>query len=348
MHADPPDIESPEMPEGVSTALGCGRGLLTAARVGLGVLVATIGFWGAYDQTRRAEAYQGAATELLAALDVGIPTLAPEEVTTEHDGRFAHLQGPLRVPYVTDSLTGFSAETWRLARTVELLQWEERLVRSGTSTSSSPRYAYDAVWSARLIDSDDFDRPLFGENEHVNPKEKPYPDERFLSGDLGIGAWALSVSAYAWPEQEDVPASLLEDAELSDGWMAREGFVYPTGELDVRIRYTWHPRQADLYSAIGVPDRGRLDLDDTFAELPLLRPGTQSAEEIVGAAAGTERGVQSAWMMYAWVGLMLLIRPVAGRVPAVRSFTEGPFLRRFLRTGALAAGIVVFYLVVVL
>jgi hypothetical protein len=32
----------------------------------------------------------------------------------------------------------------------------------------------------------------------------------------------------------------------------------------------------------------------------------------------------------------------------VRSFTEGPFLRRFLRTGALAAGIVVFYLVVVL
>jgi hypothetical protein len=39
---------------------------------------------------------------------------------------------------------------------------------------------------------------------------------------------------------------------------------------------------------------------------------------------------------------MLLIRPVARRFGALRSFTEAPFPTRFLRTGAVAAIIVLF------
>lgn len=325
-----------------SNVLGCAGPLITVARVGLGVIVLALGVWVGYDQTTRAEAYQVAIATLSEIVEEGIPTLSADEVTTGYDGRWVHVQGSLVVPPVTDSLTGLAVETWRLVRTVELRQWQENQTQVWTDPESSPttRYSYEQVWSSDLIDSDDFNNPPFGDDEHLNPGDKPYSDEIFISDDFRLGAWRLPVYTYGWPEREEVPSELLETTSLADGWVVSGGYVYDANDPDVRIRYTYHPLQADTYSVIGVPEDGVLDLSDEFSDLPLAALGSVSAEEMVAAATGTERGVQSVWMIYAWVGLLLLLRPVARRFRIFHGFTEAPFPSRLLRTGGIAAVIV--------
>lgn len=326
----------------VEGAMGCAGSLLTAARIVIGLFFLLIGVGGGYDQTRRAEAYDDAAVGLMAAVDDGLPVLPGDDVVTTHDGELAFLQGPLTPAAVEDSLTGLTVPGWRLVRTVELRQWREIETMGRSTSSSTPNreYSYERVWSSDLIDSNAFDDPLLGGDERVNPDRKPYPDEVFISADLRLGAWRLPALTWGSPEREPVPDSILVAAVAASGWSVDDGYLYDGSNADVRLRYVYHPVPAGTYSVIGIPEDGVLDLEGALVELPLLTRGRLPPEEIVASVAQTSRGVQSMWMIYSWIGLVILLRPMTRRFELFRRLTDAPFPRRLLMTAAVSAGIV--------
>lgn len=169
---------------------------------------------------------------------------------------------------------------------------------------------------------------------------KPYDDRVFFADVIELGAWELSTYAFASGERSRVSGAVLQEATLEEGWRAEGDYLVSVENPDVRIRYEVHSVPAGPHSVIGVPEEGVLTLDDDLAQAPLMVVGRRSAEEMVAAVGDTGREVQSAWMMWAWVGLMILLRPLARPFILLRGFTEAPFFRRQLLGGAIAASVV--------
>lgn len=280
----------------LSTAMGCAGGLVRVARIGLGILILGIGVWAGFDQTTRAEAYGEALDRLARAFADGLPTLPADQVVDTYDGQLAYLQGDLRPPMVTDSLTGLTLPSWRMRRIVSAIE--------------------DPAASA------------------------PFSDTSIIADGLALGAWRLSPYAYGFGEAVQVPDDLLAQASLEEPWRTTDGYVVSEEHPDVRIRYRYHAVTPGPRSVIGMPEEGVLDLDDELAQAPLMVDGAVTPDAMVAAAMETSRPVQSQWMMWAWVGLMLMLRPLARPFALFRGYTEAPFLRRMLLGGAIAAGIV--------
>jgi len=154
--------------------------LKAAVRVLIGIIVLAIGVGARWDQTTRKAATEAALVDLGASVAAGLPVLSPEEVTEAYDGQPVFVQGELAPGSVHDPLSGLSLDAVWLKRTVELEQWKEDIdcTRTSVSSSRSCRYSYHKVWSAKLIDSDGFSSPLFGESEHENPNTKPSRSRR--------------------------------------------------------------------------------------------------------------------------------------------------------------------------
>jgi hypothetical protein len=157
---------------------------------------------------------------------------------------------------------------------------------------------------------------------------------------MRLGAWRLSpYYGVDIDRHGPVPAADLAAATLTDGWSAKDGFLYNDRYPDLRIHYLGHPVPAGRYGVLGVPRDGLLALDGPMAELPLIAADATDAASIIASVQGLERGVDPLWMAYTFVGLMILIRPLARPFPGLRSFTNAPLLRRLAITAAVAAGL---------
>src|SRR5262245_57150658 len=99
-------------------------------------------------------------------------TVAPDRVDPANEGKLVHLTAEAAAAGdVADPDFGGSARVLRLAREVELYQWQEKKNESKKDGKTIVTYTYTQVWSK--------DRPQkrFAESDgHVNPPDKPYPD----------------------------------------------------------------------------------------------------------------------------------------------------------------------------
>lgn len=315
---------------------------VTTLRVLLGSLVLLIGVWSAYDQSVRKVATEGALSDLKQKVADGLPVLSADTVSDRYDGQPVFVQGELAPGVVADPLTGLELDAVWLKRLVELQQWDERS-RCRSRTGSSTRdcdYWYVRVWSWDLIDSDHFNKPLFGESEHVNPKEKPLDEPSFHEDSLALGAWELDAAYFnAAFERGSVSAAELTPAELEDGWRAEDAYIYSDENPDLRLRYDYVAAPTGQVSLIAIPEDGRLTLTEELAGAPLLMSGSADAQTIVEAGAGQVRDIQQNWIFYTFAGLMLLIRPVARLFSRLNDFTYAPFGKRLAMTAGIAAGI---------
>lgn len=316
------------------------RFIATTLRVLLGSAALLIGVWGAYDQSARKVATEGALADLQQALAKGLPAVAADTLTDRYDGQPVLIQGELAPGEVSDPLTGLTLDGVWLKRLVELRQWEET-ARCRTRAGSAGRdctYSYARVWSYDLINSDNFAKPLFGENEHVNPVEKPFEEPSFVERTLALGAWTLETADY-FPafDRGTVTADSLAAAHIDSDWRADGTYLYNDGFPDARLRYEHVRAPTGAVSLIAIPEDGRLALTEALATVPLLVPGRVNAPTIVGAATGQVRDIQRHWIFYTFAGLMLLIRPVAGLFSGLNEFTHAPFGKRLAITAGIAA-----------
>ena len=315
--------------------------LKTAVRVLIGVIVLAIGVFGRWDQTTRKAATEAALADLEVAVASGIPVLSPDEVTTAYDGQPVFVQGELEPGRVRDPLTGLEMAVDWLKRTVELEQWKEEsdCSRSTIGSTRSCRYSYHRVWSAKLIDSDSFSSPLFGENEHENPKAKPLEEPTFFDRELALGAWSVDTAHLSggFTDRGEVTAETMASADLGEDWRADGVYAYSRSDPTVRLRYSYLAAPKGLVSLIAIPRERVLTLNEALAPLPLLVVGDVDAKDIVEAAGGQVREPQPHWLFYSFFGFMMLIRPVARRFSALNDFTFAPFGRRLAITAGLAA-----------
>lgn len=316
--------------------------IATTLRVLLGSLIVLIGVWGAFDQSARKVATEGALAELQQKVANGLPSVSSDTVTDRHDGELVFAQGELAPGSVTDPLTGLTLDGVWLKRLVELRQWEEHS-RCRSRTGSSTRdcdYWYERVWSWDLIDSDNFAKPLFQESEHVNPKEKPFEEPSFIDETLGLGAWEVDTAYYSAAfARSSVPAEALASADTDADWWADDIYLYNKDYPDTRIRYDYVHAPTGSVSLVGIPEDSRLTLTEELADVPLLVPGNVDAATMVEAATGEVRDIQQHWIFYTFAGLMLLIRPVARLFSGLNDFTYAPFGKRLIITAAVAAAI---------
>lgn len=129
--------------------------------------------------------------------------VADDRVDPANEGHPVRVAGTLRVASpARDAQLGIEADAPALLRTVEMLQWQE--------TCAAASCGYALAWSDRRIDSHAF-REAQG---HANTTPFPLSSERFLSGDVRLGAFK-------------VDAALATDGAASTAWPVRVAQLRP-------------------------------------------------------------------------------------------------------------------------
>jgi hypothetical protein len=310
-------------------------------RVGTGILVLACGVWLASSQTALKKNAAAGLQTLRESVENGIPILSAAFIDKKYDGQLVYLQGNLKAGQTKDPVTGLTVAAASLRRTVETQQWQE-YVKSNRAGSFT--HDYKLVWSDHVIDSDNFDDvPLLGKSQkHVNPKNMPYADVSpwVEPGDMHLDAWRVPTYHYAQWISQEIP---VKDAMLADGvnpedWYISEGYLQKKAysEVAMRFRYDYMPVEEDVYSLIGIPHDGVLDLDDNYTSLPLIARGAVDAETLLAQAEGTTVKTSRYWIAWIFIGTLLLLRPVANRFQALQFFTAASLGRRWAMSLAVA------------
>lgn len=161
---------------------------------------------------------------------------APSTARTDPaaDGRRLTLSGTLRVAKpARDAQLGISADAVALLRRVEMLQWQE--------TCTGQRCAYALAWSEKPIDSRAFREP----KGHQNPARPPFSSDRFLAGELRLGAFAVDpalaaegAAAVAWPVRAaQLPPNLAASFREQDGVLYAGADPAHATAGDLRVSY---------------------------------------------------------------------------------------------------------------
>ncbi|GAA0723027.1 TMEM43 family protein [Dokdonella soli] len=158
--------------------------------------------------------------------------VAADRIDPANEGRNVIVSGTLRVAKpARDAQLGVSAEAVALLRQVEMLQWRE------TCTAKACDYAL--AWSATTVDSRAFREPA----GHQNPAPLPFASERFLAGEVRLGAFVVDpVLAAEGSEAVAYPVHATQlPPNLAATFRERDGVLYTGTDHgaagDLRVSY---------------------------------------------------------------------------------------------------------------
>lgn len=280
-------------------------------------------------------------------VDAGAPAAANE-------GRLVHLTGKAdTTERLSDPDFGVAMNALRLARKVEMYQWqehekEETRDKIGGGRETVRHYSYSEVWSEREIRSDSF-RDSTG---HRNPGPLPFTSETFLAQDARVGGFRLCRELVAKiPVAEPLrlssavasaPAPALQVRLAGDGYY--RGRDPKTPQIgDVRVTYSVvRPQEV---SVVARQQDGQL-----------LPYPTRAGDALLMLAAGRQdpdamfRSEERANAVLTWIlravgfllllgGLLLVFRPLAVVASVVPVFGRLLGAGLFLFSLAVAAAV---------
>jgi hypothetical protein len=181
-----------------------------------------------------------------------VSAVAADRIDPANEGRLVRINGVVVAQPVRDTQLGVSTDAIALLRKVEMRQWQETCVPAGCD--------YELVWSVVPIDSRGF-REAGG---HVNPGALPFPSERFLSGDVRLGAFGIDPALAAGEVEPvahavgvaDLPPNLAASFRVQDGVLLTGEEAQEAAAGDLRVSYTIVP--AGERNLIGVQEGSRL------------------------------------------------------------------------------------------
>lgn len=157
-----------------------------------------------------------------------------------------------------DERFGIATDGLRLARRVEMYQWEEKKRTEKDSNGNEvTRYEYRKEWNSRPIDSSGF-----RDSSHRNPAF-PFPSERFYAADARFGAYRLGQDQIdQLPDQRlELPAEL-PDELLRQGYRLDAGYYTNSRSLAQpevgEVRLTFLATPTGPLSVIGTASGDRL------------------------------------------------------------------------------------------
>lgn len=228
-----------------------------------------------------------------------VVSVTADKVDPANDQKLIHFSGKADTKDVLKDST-FNLElpeTIRLARSVEMYQWEEEKKtktqkRVGGSSQTKVYYEYQKTWSSTLIDSSSFNEA----EEHKNPATMPYRSESWSAKDVTVGAFKLSSDLVnqisgAVPFEitkelfDQMPEDIKKQFQISGEYLY-SSVAGSTGSAnqpqigDVRVKYSV-VKPAEV-SIIGEQTGDSLRPFQTKAGDPLLRlqTGNVSAKEM--------------------------------------------------------------------
>jgi len=295
---------------------------------GVILVIACIGIliWNEYQSVRHIRAIDEARKEFV--------QVGSASVDSSNEGKIVAAHGPLRVAdeTVSDPLFGVSVHTARLARTVEMYQWEE----TQTTSNNQTRYNYTLIWSEEIIDSSGFNSP-----SHRNPEVMPHMSADFTAREAYMGAFALSGAQMRMLTADRVFTSFDTETAAAIGYHFSGEYLQSfTGEPqtgDIRICYTYNAS-----SSVSVLAR---QTGDSFTDY-IASNGVRVNKAVDGVMTGEEiaqllmdentlqtwiaRGICAAFMILGFIFIFSPIGLIARWIP---------FLGQIIAAGTLIASI---------
>jgi hypothetical protein len=270
---------------------------------------------------------EGRAVRTAKSLEEGaanVVSVSPEMVDSRYEGRLIHMTGTATTDEIlADDALGVSANAIKLARNVEMYQWQENAhsetrEKVGGSTETTTTYEYESVWSPRLIDSSSFKVP----EDHTNPGTMPYENLTLTADVVKVGAFKLSAPQLAMlsnfqplPVTGEVPDSIWDVATIHNGgYYIGDDPTYPAVG-DVRIRYQVVEPGVVSLVARQVGDTFEAYQAEAGGSVLLLQTGTHPADAMFTVAQRSNTvltwflRVVGFFMMF--FGLTSIFRPIA-------------------------------------
>jgi len=152
------------------------------------------------------------------------------QVNPGNNGRLVAIRGSLNFSPVTDPVYQITANSFVIARVVEMYQWQE--TKSGGSTDAETTYTYNGVWKSSPISS-----AGFYDQSYANkgwPAGEPFANRRTYAEDALLGDF------YVTPEQLaylPVNSSLAvpESAPLPDNFSRSAGYIHSGNLSDPKV-----------------------------------------------------------------------------------------------------------------
>ncbi|XP_046831117.1 transmembrane protein 43 homolog isoform X3 [Vespa crabro] len=206
---------------------------------------------------------EGRAVKVAYSLDEALRNVAvlsnPFKLLPEFEGRLIYISGSLSISEpLTEPDYGIIVSSVKLKRRVQMYQWveieEERSF--GGVTEEEKHYYYTTEWKDKLVDSDHF----YIRTGHHNPKEMPIKSQIQIANEVKIGAFILG-SELKKKFNEFVEITSDERPERKDIKM-HSGLYYHSADLwnpqvgDIRIQFSYAGKQGDVYSIVGMMEKG--------------------------------------------------------------------------------------------
>ncbi|KAL2737200.1 transmembrane protein 43 isoform X3 [Vespula maculifrons] len=206
---------------------------------------------------------EGKAVKVAYSLDEALQNVAvlsnPFKLLPEFEGRLIHISGSLSISEpLTEPDHGIIMLSVKLKRRVQMYQWveieEERSF--GGVTEEEKHYYYTTEWKDKLIDSDHF----YIRTGHHNPKEMPIKSQIQIANEVKIGAFILGlelkkkfnefieITSDERPERKDIKMHSGLYYHSTDLWNPQVG--------DIRIQFSYAGKQGDIYSIVGMMEKG--------------------------------------------------------------------------------------------
>jgi len=125
-----------------------------------------------------------------------VVSVESDRVDPANEGALVHVTGQAATTAtLTDPVFGVSARALKLARSVEMYQWQESAQsetkdKVGGGQETVTTYTYTKDWSSTAVDSAGFQEPA----GHENPGAMPYEAEEQIAEPVTLGAFTLSPS----------------------------------------------------------------------------------------------------------------------------------------------------------
>ena len=263
------------------------------------------------------------------------------KVSEELNEKLVHLTGTAETDDILADTEFFVSENAiRLARRVEMYQWEEKKETSRGDSDKPPRYSYAKEWNDSRIDSSQF----HDANGHVNPP-MAYQSEIQTAAHVHVGAYELNESLKNsmndWSAIDIPKEAILENLAEEK----RENYVFDSGRLYIGQEKPTpsQPEVGDLRIWFEVVRPAAVSIvaqlkGDTFAtyrtsngeQIERLYMGTLSSAEVMERLV-TENTV-IAWVLrlvglvLSVIGFAMILRPLsafASFVPFLGELTGG-------------------------
>mgnify|MGYP001565700656 CR=1 FL=1 len=274
-----------------------------------------------------------------------VVSINAETKDVSNDGKLVHFTGLARTPSVlTDIDFGVGGSALKLARVVEVYQWQEdsdskTVEKLGGGTDTTTTYTYKKDWSNDIVDSSNFQEA----EVHQNPTSKRYEDKEWIAQNMNVGAYTLSedliknISGYQlFTVTEDMlntlPYATQQELELTNNVIYSQTKDISDPQIgNTRIRYEIITPQALSVISKQTGDTLTPFVTKNGRTISMIQLGNHTAEDMFAGAVATNKTMT--WLLRG-LGILLMyigFTMILGVLPIVGSVV--PFIGRMIGAG---------------